>query len=229
MTTADIVRTIRDYAQASCRARDIGFDGVEIHAAHGYLIDQFFWSETNRRDDCYGGGPAERSRFAAEIVHECKVRAGTDFPVVLRVSQWKQHDYLGRIANTPEELSFWLVPLVKAGVDCFHVSTRRFWDPAFPGHAATLAGWVRRLTGRPVIAVGSVLLNTDFKASDGKIQAALVPEILQRVAEGLEQGEFDMIAIGRALLANPDLVKNVLSGDLDKLKSYDRSFLNRLV
>lgn len=229
MTRADIARTVRDFAEAARLAREVGFDGIEIHGAHGYLPDQFFWAETNLRDDRYGGGIAERSRFAAEIVAECKARTGPGFPVVLRLSQWKQSNYLSHVTDSPEELSAWLTPIVEAGVDGFHVSTRRFWDPAFSGNERTLAGWVRRLSRKPVIAVGSVLLNVDFKAPEGKARAALVPETLERAAEGIEQDEFDQIAIGRALLANPDLVNRVLSGDMAGLKNYDRSYLDRLI
>jgi 2,4-dienoyl-CoA reductase-like NADH-dependent reductase (Old Yellow Enzyme family) len=229
MTAPDIVRTVRDYAEAARVARGIGFDGIEIHAAHGYLPDQFFWAETNRRRDAYGGDLPQRSRFAAEIVAECKALAGADFPVMLRLSQWKQHDYLAQVAHSPEELADWLAPLVQAGVDGFHVSTRRFWEPAFSSNELTPAGWVRRLTGKPVIAVGSVMLNTDFKAPDGKLRSMLVPESLQRVGDGIEQGEFDLIALGRALLANPNLAQSVLSGNLIGLKNYDRSFLDRLI
>ncbi len=229
MTAADIERTIRDHAEAARLARETGFDGIEIHAAHGYLPDQFFWSETNLRTDGYGGDPAARSRFGAEMVRACKARAGAGFPVVLRLSQWKQHDYLSHVADSPEELSAWLTPLVEVGTDGFHVSTRRFWDAAFPGSEETLAGWVRRLTGKPVIAVGSVLLNIDFKAPEGKVRAFLVPETLQRAAEGIEHGEFDLIALGRSLLANPDLVRRVWSGDMAGLKNYDRSHLDSLI
>ena len=107
--------------------------------------------------------------------------------------------------------------------------TRRFWDAAFPGNVETLAGWVRRLTGKPVIAVGSVLLDVDFKAPEGKLRASLVPDSLLRAAEGIEDGEFDLIALGRSLLANPDLVRRVLSGDLAGLRNYDRSHLDSLI
>lgn len=229
MTGAEITRTIADFAESARLAREAGFDGVEIHAAHGYLPDQFFWAQTNQRSDGYGGTMAARSRFAAEIVAACKAAAGADFPVTLRLSQWKQLDYLAHIADSPEELADWLAPLVRAGVDGFHVSTRRFWDPAFPGNDLTLAGWVRRLTGLPVIAVGSVLLDSDFKAAQGRLRGALTPQSLNWAAEAIAREEFDLIALGRALLANPDLANRVLSGDLAGLQDYDRSrHLDRL-
>lgn len=229
MTASEIARTIRDFARAARAARDAGFDGIEIHAAHGYLPDQFFWGETNRRQDAYGGDLRQRSRFAAELISACKAMAGDDFPLVLRLSQWKQHDYAARVVDSPEQLAEWLTPLVRAGADSFHVSTRRFWEPAFPGNELSPAAWVRRLTGKPVIAVGSVMLNTDFKAHDGKLRSTLNPESLQRAGDGIEQGEFDMIAIGRALLANPNLARHILSGDVAGLKNYNRSFLDNLI
>ncbi|WP_221892712.1 12-oxophytodienoate reductase [Pontivivens nitratireducens] len=228
MTTRQIARTVRDYGQAARQAREVGFDGVEIHAAHGYLPDQFFWSESNLRKDCYGGDIAARCRFAAEVIHECKAQAGSDFIVTLRISQWKQLDFQARVVGTPEELSDWLKPLVASGVDGFHVSTRRFWDQVFSSSGASLASWVRRLSGRPVIAVGSALLDRDFKAADGKKRGALSPRTLQWAADAIEDGEFDLIAFGRALLANPDLAQRLVSGEVAGLRDYDRSYLETL-
>ncbi|GAB1379065.1 oxidoreductase [Pararhodobacter aggregans] len=228
MTGAEIARTIADYAKAARAARAAGFDGIEIHAAHGYLPDQFFHAATNRRTDGYGGGLAARARFAAELVMACKERAGADFPVILRISQWKQLDYAARVAESPEELASWLAPLVAAGTDAFHVSTRRFWDPAFPGNETSLAAFVRRLTNRPVIAVGSLLMDIDFKAACGKQHAALAPATLGWAAEGIERGEFDLIASGRGHLANADLAARILSGGAASLAAYDRQHLERL-
>ncbi|MDO9524153.1 MAG: 12-oxophytodienoate reductase, partial [Gemmobacter sp.] len=224
----DIARTIQAFADAALLARDAGFDGVEIHAAHGYLPDQFFWAATNQRQDRYGGPLRDRARFGAEIVAACKARVGDDFHVQMRISQWKQSDYAARVAQTPEDLADWLRPLVQAGVDMFHVSTRRYWDAAFPGRAPTLAGWVRRVTGTPVMAVGSVTLDRDFKAPDGKLRAETVPTQIASIEDAISAGEFDMIAVGRALLANPDWPQIVASGALDRIKPFDRACLETL-
>jgi 2,4-dienoyl-CoA reductase-like NADH-dependent reductase (Old Yellow Enzyme family) len=134
MTEHDIAETIGAFAQAAADAKALGFDAVEIHGAHGYLIDQFFWHPTNQRTDRYGGQSlAERSRFAAELVRAVRTAVGPDFPVCLRVSQWKLQDYAAKLATTPQEMEAWLVPLAEAGVDIFHCSQRRFWETEFAG------------------------------------------------------------------------------------------------
>ncbi|MEB0229169.1 12-oxophytodienoate reductase, partial [Pseudomonas sp. 5S1] len=87
----------------------------EIHGAHGYLLDQFFWEGTNQRPDQFNGASIkERSRFAAEVVKAIRAAVGPAFPVILRVSQWKQQDYSARLVTTPNAMSDWLVPLVEA-------------------------------------------------------------------------------------------------------------------
>lgn len=75
---------------------------MEIHGAHGYLIDQFFWEASNRRDDEYGGDLASRSRFAIELIQAVRAAVGPDFPIILRFSQWKQQDYNARLVHTPK-------------------------------------------------------------------------------------------------------------------------------
>ncbi len=135
---------------------------VELHGAHGYVIDQFFWSGTNRRDDRYGGATiAERSRFAAEVVAAVRAAVGPAFPAILRLSQWKPQSFGARLATTPNEMAQWLEPLVSAGAGIPHCSQRRFRGPEFPevdGETGrNLAGWAKKLTGATTISVGEIL------------------------------------------------------------------------
>jgi 2,4-dienoyl-CoA reductase-like NADH-dependent reductase (Old Yellow Enzyme family) len=229
MTQADIDRTIGAFSTAVAAARGIGFDGVEIHGAHGYLPDQFLWFGTNRRSDPYGGDHIARTRFVAELLQECRRAAGPDLLLGLRLSQWKQLDYGARIAETPQQLEQILAPLVAAGLDLLHCSTRRYWEPAFPGSDLPLAGWMRRVSGLPVITVGSVTLGTDFKAATGKIAAAAAPEQIADLERRLSAGEFDLVALGRALLSNPDWAQLVAGGQANALRAFTKADLDELL
>ena len=111
MTESEIEAMIEIYGQAAADAQRVGFDGIELHGAHGYLIDQFFWEGTNRRTDKYGGDLVGRTRFGVEVIRECRRRVGPKFPMQLRFSQWKLQDYAARLATTPEELFRFLEPL----------------------------------------------------------------------------------------------------------------------
>jgi 2,4-dienoyl-CoA reductase-like NADH-dependent reductase (Old Yellow Enzyme family) len=186
MTQADIDAVIAAFTEGAASAQRLGFDGVEIHGAHGYLIDQFFWESTNQRSDRYGGDLVARTRFAVEIVQEMRRRVGPGFPIVLRFSQWKQQDYGAKLAESPEALERFLNPLVEAGVDIFHCSTRRFWEPEFEGSDLNLAGWTKRLTGKPTITVGSVSLDQDLVSSFKGVGAATasLDQLLDRLARG---------------------------------------------
>ncbi|PIE14176.1 MAG: 12-oxophytodienoate reductase [Rhodobacterales bacterium] len=230
MTQDDIDDVIAAFAKAAKDAMEIGFDAIELHGAHGYLIDQFFWDGTNTRDDAYGGDLAQRSRFAIELVRAVRNAVGPDFPIIFRWSQWKQQDYSVRMCKTPDELAAFLAPLSEAGVDIFHCSTRRFWEPEFEGSELNLAGWVRKLTGKPVITVGSVGLNADFLPEDNFVE---FNEAETAALDGLEarlaDGEFDLVAVGRALIANPDWANRVLAGEYDGLKPYTKDMLTTLV
>lgn len=228
MTKADIDQVIAAYGVSALAAKQTGFDGVEIHGAHGYLIDQFFWEGTNQRTDRYGGDTAARTRFAVEVIEEVRRAVGPDFPLVLRFSQWKLQDYDARLARTPLELERFLKPLVDAGVDIFHCSTRRFWDSEFEGSALNLAGWTKKLSGMPTITVGSVSLNEDFMTSfqtDGTTGVTGLDELLERLAVG----EFDLVALGRALIVNPSWPEQVRNGELASLLPFSRTALNALV
>ncbi|MFJ5829475.1 NADH:flavin oxidoreductase [Streptomyces sp. NPDC093089] len=226
MTRGDLDDVIGAFAEAAAAAERIGFDGVELHGAHGYLIDQFLWAGTNRRTDAYGGDPVARTKFAAEIVAAVRETVSADFPVIFRYSQWKQDAYDARLAETPEELEAILTPLAAAGVDVFHASTRRHWISEFEGSDLNLAGWTKKLTGKPTITVGSVGLDGDFiHAFAGKgapVQG--IDELLDR----LERDEFDMVAVGRALLQDPEWAAKVLAGRTDELKPYDAAAVQTL-
>ncbi|MFD3450612.1 NADH:flavin oxidoreductase [Streptomyces sp. NPDC058691] len=209
MTRTDIDQVIGAFAQAAADAERIGFDGVEIHGAHGYLIDQFLWPFTNRRTDRYGGDPVARTRFATEIVEAVRQKVSWDFPVIFRFSQWKGYNFDARLADTPDELEAVLTPIADAGVSAFHASTRRFWEPAFEGSDLSLAAWAKKLTGKAAITVGSVGLNGDLTADSAE------PAGLERLVEGLERDDFDLVAVGRALLADPGWARKVLDGRAD--------------
>ncbi|MFJ8489719.1 NADH:flavin oxidoreductase [Streptomyces sp. NPDC094038] len=226
MTSQDLDDVIRAFAEAAADAERIGFDGVELHGAHGYLLDQFLWAGTNRRTDAYGGDPVARTRFAAEIVAAVRDSVSAEFPVVFRYSQWKSDNYDARLADTPEELEAILTPLAAAGVDAFHASTRRYWLPEFEGSDLNLAGWTKKLTGKPTITVGSVGLDGDF--IKGFMGEGSPLKGIDDLLDSLERDEYDMVAVGRALLQDPEWAAKVLAGRTDELKSYDAAALKTL-
>lgn len=219
MTLEDIQDTIAQFAASAKYAKDLGFDVLEIHGAHGYLIDQFFWDVTNTRTDEYGGKTLkERSRFAVDVVKAIRAAVGEDFTIIIRLSQWKQQDYSVKLANTPEEMEDWLLPLKEVGVDIFHCSQRRFWEAEFEGSDLNFAGWAKKITGQPTITVGSVGLEGDFMASFGGqgTEKADLTELTKR----LERGEFDLVAVGRALLQDPEWVKKIKEEKTDELQDF---------
>ncbi|PVX29763.1 NADH:flavin oxidoreductase [Sphingomonas pokkalii] len=232
MTEQDIEATIAAFAKAAADSKRLGFDTVELHGAHGYLIDQFFWAGTNTRTDGYGGATiADRSRFAVEVVKAVRAAVGPDFPVILRLSQWKQQDYTARLATTPDEMAAWLQPLVDAGADVLHCSQRRFWEPEFPEidgeNGLNFAGWAKKLTGAATISVGSVGLSGEFIAAFGGETSE--HSDLDKLVERMERDEFDLIAVGRALISNPDWVHKVQAGAGEALKGFSPAALAELV
>lgn len=229
MSQADIKEVIAAFAQAATDAKAIGMDGVEIHGAHGYLIDQFFWEGTNRRTDEYGGSLANRSRFAIELIEAVRAAVGPDYPIIFRFSQWKQQDYSARLVETPQALAGFLQPLADAGVDIFHCSTRRFWEAEFEGSTLNLAGWTRKLTGKPTITVGSVGLDDEFLQFMVKTDKVAQPASLEKLLERLNNEEFDLVAVGRALLVDPDWAIKVRDGREQDILPFSREALTTLV
>ncbi|WP_370372226.1 NADH:flavin oxidoreductase [Henriciella pelagia] len=220
---SEVADMVAAYAQAAASARELGFDTVEIHGAHGYLIDEFFWDVMNKREDKYGGTLVERATFAGEVISEVKKAVGPDIPVILRFSQWKQQDYDAKLARTPQEFEAFLKVFVDAGVDILHASQRRFWEAEFPEddgeNGLNTAGWAKKLTGLPTITVGSVGLSGEFIGGMRGEGSKTRP--LTDVIDRLEKGEFDLVAVGRALLQDPFWAQKVKEGRTDELEGYD--------
>lgn len=226
MSESDIADVIAAYGRTARNAMEAGFDGIALHGAHGYLIDAFLWAGSNVRNDAWGGDLVRRTRFAVEVVREVRRNINENMPVFFRFSQWKQQDYKARIAETPKDLEQILCPLVDAGVDVFDASVRRYSDRAFEGLPHTLAGWSRRVTGKPCGAVGGVgLSGTLYEAVGATVEAQ---DDFDLLADLFEQGEFDLIGIGRALLQSPNWVRAICAGET--MPAFDREIaLNHLI
>jgi 2,4-dienoyl-CoA reductase-like NADH-dependent reductase (Old Yellow Enzyme family) len=119
-----------------------------------------------------------------------------------------------------------LTPLVKSGVDVFHCSTRRFWEPEFEGSELNFAGWVKKLTGKPTITVGSVGLDSEFLGSfAGKSSRT---ESIDKLLVRLEKEEFDLVAVGRALLVDPKWANKIREGKYDELMPFSADAFGKL-
>ncbi|MEV0158183.1 12-oxophytodienoate reductase [Micromonospora sp. NPDC050686] len=216
MTLADADELLTSYAAAARVAGRVGIDAVEIHAAHGYLLDEFLWPYTNRRTDAFGGSPARRAAYPAAVVRAVRANLPADRTVIVRFSQFKERAFDARIADTPAELAEILTAFADAGASVLHASQRRFWQPAFAGSTLNLAGWAKRLTGLPSITVGSVGLTRDFLRPGG-------PESVSGLTRRLADGEFDLVALGRALLGNPAWVTHAGAGRLAGIEDYRKA------
>ncbi|MBB1389550.1 NADH:flavin oxidoreductase [Shewanella vesiculosa] len=229
MTQDDIDAVVASFAQAALDAKNIGFDAIEVHGAHGYLVDQFFWEGTNQRTDKYGGSLENRTRFGVEIVNAIRAAVGNDFTIIFRFSQWKQQDYNAKLCQTPEELDTFLGLLSDAGVDIFHASTRRFWVAEFAGSDLGLAGWTKKLTNKPVITVGNVGLDADFIGEgNADLSGTSNPTGIDELLVRLNNDEFDLVAIGRALLVDPQWVKKIQHNAIDEIKPFNKKSLMSL-
>ncbi|MEE9399264.1 MAG: FAD-dependent oxidoreductase [Dehalococcoidales bacterium] len=200
--TIEEIKQITDlFARAALRAKKAGFDGVEIHGAHGYLISQFLSRVSNKRQDIYGGDLPNRARFLVEVIKAIKRAVGGDYPVWCRINGM---EYGVAEGMTPEEAQATARMAQEAGIDAIHVSATGPKAPNnLPSHTYTpaviahLAAGVKKAVTVPVIAVGK-----------------MTPEAAESV---LAEGKADLIAIGRALFADPELPNKVAEDRLEDI------------
>jgi|TARA_A200000113_G_scaffold82044_1_gene72973 2,4-dienoyl-CoA reductase-like NADH-dependent reductase (Old Yellow Enzyme family) len=224
MTLQDIKETIDAYASDAKICQELGFDGVEIHGAHGYLIDNFLWGGTNIREDSYGGSIQKRSQFVSDIIKAVKENVDDQFIVGLRFSQWKQHDFSAKLASTPDDLKKILMPPVEAGLDFLHSSMRRFWESEFEGSDENLAYWTKKISNIPTIGVGSVGLDSDFI----DMTAPATPTSIDKAIDDIKKQKYDLIAVGRALLSDYEWVVKMKEGRLNDVIPYTKDALLNL-
>lgn len=225
MSESDIADVIAAYTRSAANAKAVGFDGIAIHGAHGYLIDTFLWDETNFRDDRWGGDHVRRTRFAVEVVKAIRAAIGPDMPIVFRFSQWKQQDFKARLGQTPHELGEVLGPIADAGVDVFDGSQRFFDRAEFEGAPLNLGGWAQKLTGKPGMTVGGIGINKGAYDSsrDGSASASNnLPLLMAR----FNRNEFALVGVGRALLHDPRWAMKLRDGDA--LPEYDEASMKVL-
>ena len=211
MTSAQIDTIIADFAAAAARAKTAGFDGVEVHGAHFYLISQFLSPLTNQRDDGYGGDALGRATLALEVVKAVRERVGTDYPVLFRLNAVEHVEGGLKLADAVE----FSRALADTGVDALDVSlvTQGAWQEmdegkfllpasafskeAPPGANIPYVAQIRDSTGLPVIGVGKL----------GNAMAA----------KSVEGSFMDLVAVGRQMIADPDSAGKILTGKEDDI------------
>ena len=205
--TADDLREVVDgFAAAARNAVAAGFDGVEVHAANGYLLDQFITEYTNLRTDEYGGSTTNRVRFVAEIIESLASEAPDGFTVGVRISQTKVNDVIYRWSGGGDDVVVIAQALAKAGAAYLHVASegRAWFDTAVLADGSTVTGLAREVSGLPVIANGGM-------------------HDAEQAARVLADGHADFLSIGHAALANPDLPRHLASGT--ELADFDPAMM----
>lgn len=206
-TKEDITEVINGFVNAAKHAKAAGFDGVEIHGANGYILDQFLTDYTNRRTDEYGGSTNNRVRLLVEVSKAVREAVGKDYTVGIRISQGKVNDYKHKWAGKEKDAEIIFGQLGQAGLDFIHVTEYEAWQPAFTegeGTSATdsafgdggdsLARLAKKYSKLPVIANGHL-------------------ENPTTAAEIIGKGEADLVTLGKGALANHDWVQKVKTGE----------------
>ena len=205
LDTEEIARIAAAFGEAAARAKDVGFDFVEIHGAHGYLVAQFLSPFSNRRTDAYGGSPENRRRFLEDVYAAVRLATGEVYPITVRLSGEETVPGGLTIDDTVASAK----RMEGLGVAALHISTGSYATYAqgtmIPpmavddGVLLPLAARVKASVGIPVIAVGKLR----------------TPEMIERA---LEEGQADFAAIGRSLLADPDWPQKIASGRRQEIR-----------
>ena len=203
LSIREIEEIIMKFGDSARRARQAGFDGVELHGAHGYLISEFMSPYTNKRQDAYGGNLSDRMKFPLDIIKTVRREVGVDFPICFRYSG---NEYVPDGRTVEESIRIATI-LEAAGVDCLHVTAgvyESLWSQIPPygfseGFNANESKAIRQAVNIPVITVGRI-------------------KSLEVAEEILEHEKADMVALGRQLICDPDWPHKVESGDLDGIR-----------
>lgn len=190
MSAAQIDEAVAGFAMAARHAQDAGFDGIEIHGANGYLLDQFLSEGVNRRNDGYGGSVKARLRLTLEVIHAIRAAVGRGFPLGLRISQAKVNDPAHKWRDGEVAAKAIFGALGRTSLDYVHTAEPEAWSGAFSAEGPSLARLAKTHTGLPVIANGGI------ETSDTAMRA-------------LVSGDSDIVALGRAALGDPAWPKNV--------------------
>ncbi len=193
MSLVDIQEVVSGFAEAAALAKAAGFDGVEIHGANGYLLDQFLTDHSNVRNDKYGDGLEGRLKLIVEVIDATRRAVGEDFLVGLRISQGKVNDFVHRWAGGEADAELIFRTLGQQPIDYLHTTEFEAWQPAFAEGGPSLAALARRYVTVPVLANGSLHDPT-------------------RAASLLDGGEADMVSLGRGALTHPDWPARVRAG-----------------
>ena len=200
LTVGEIKEIVNAFARAAVRAKKAGFDGVELHGAHAYLIAQFLSSLSNQRRDSYGGSVQNRARFMAEVIKAVREAVGRDYPVWIRIDG-KEYGVEGITLKDAQETAR---IAQSAGVNAIHVSAygpkapTNLNMPTFtPAVLEELAEGVKKVVTVPIITVGKI-----------------TPEAGERL---LKEGKADLIAIGKTFLADPEFLSKVAAKRLDDI------------
>lgn len=211
---------VAKFVETAGLAQKAGFDGVDIHAAHGSLLHDFLSKDTNFRNDEYKDG----FKVITDIIREIRLRCGQDFTIGLRISNYKMYDLEAMLASNIEGFTQVIKKLSIPELDFFDCSTIKYSDPAVKNYDGSFSSVIKKISNKPTICVGQIGMDNSFYDDMPKILSAILKEPLLNHEElqvsvphfenydylekKLVENEFDLIALGRPILLNPNWLKD---------------------